>query len=430
MVAQAPYPAWHTPPVTRQDSPNPLRDRRFRWYFASRAVDLLGDMMGGIALAFAVLEVSDSPSALGVVLAARSIPEVAFLLLGGVLADRFGRTVIIQLSNLTAGATALAIAALVLTETAEIWQLAALTAVNGVAAAANQPALAGLLPQLAPKGALQRANVLNGLLRNISLVIAPAIGGVLVVGVGAGWAIAINGVTYFVAAALLLPIKLPPPAPRDGDSILGDLRAGWTFFRSTTWLWVIVLAFGALNALQSGGFSTLGPPLAKSSEIGVHGWALIVSAGAVGLVCCSLFFLRVTLRRPLLWGMLGCALFSVELIALGTTTELWLLLPAAFLAGAGIEVFGLGWELSMQEHVPGDMLSRVYSYDMLGSFIAIPVGQLAFGPLGAEFGLQNMILLAGLGYLTISLLTLTSSSVRGLRRAEPAAVSTTSGPGS
>lgn len=406
--------------MTRRDAPNPLRDRRFRWYFASRAVDLLGDMMGGIALAFAVLEVSSSPSALGIVLAARSIPEVAFLLIGGVLADRFGRTVIIQLSNLTAGATALAIAALVLTDTAEIWHLAALTAVNGVAAAANQPALAGLLPQLAPEGALQRANVLNGLLRNISLVIAPAAGGVLVVGVGPGWAIAINGLTYFVAAALLLPIKLPPPAARDdGDSIFADLRTGWTFFRSTTWLWVIVLAFGALNALQSGGFSTLGPPLAKSSDIGVHGWALIVSAGAVGLVCCSLFFLRVTLQRPLLWGMLGCALFSVQLIALGSTTELWVLLVAAFLAGAGIEVFGLGWELSMQEHVPADMLSRVYSYDMLGSFVAIPVGQLAFGPLGAEFGLQNMILVAGLCYLAVSLLTLTSSSVRGMRRAEP-----------
>ena len=408
----------------------PLRDRRFRWYFASRAVDLLGDIMGSVALVFAVLEVSDSPSALGIVLAAHSIPMVAFLLVGGVLADRFGRTLVIQISNVTAGLTALAIAALVLSGTAEIWQLAALTAVNGVAAAANQPALAGLLPQLAPKGALQQANALNGLLRNIALVLAPAAAGALVVGVGAGWAIAINGATYLLSALLLLPIKLPAPPPRhDGDSIIKDLRTGWGFFRRTTWLWVIVLAFSGLNALHSGGFYTLGPALAKSSELGVQGWALILSANAAGLVLTSLLFLRVPLQRPLLLGMLGCALFSLQLIALGTTSQLWVVLLAAFVAGAGIEIFGLGWELAMQEHVPPDMLSRVYSYDMLGSFIAIPVGQLAFGPLGAAFGLQTMILVAGVAYFVISLLTLTSRSVRTMRRAPVSPVeSTTSAP--
>lgn len=411
----------------------PLRDRRFRWYFLSRAVDLIGDIMGSVALVFAVLAVSDSPTALGAVLAAHSIPVVIFLLVGGVLADRFGRTVVIQLSNITAGITQLAIATLIISGTAEIWHLVALTAINGVAAAANQPALAGLLPQLAPKEALQQANALNGLLRNLALVVAPALGGVLVVGVGAGWAIAVNGITYLLAAALLLPIKLPPPAAREGsDSILRDLATGWTFFRTTTWLWVIVLAFAALNALSSGGFRTLGPPLAEDSRIGVHGWALILSSGALGLVVTSIVFLRVPLRRPLLYGMLGCAVYSVQIIALGSTTELWILVAAAFLGGAGIEIFGLGWELAMQEQVPADLLSRVYSYDMLGSFIAIPVGQLAFGPLGAEFGLQPMILLAGVGYLAISLLTLLSGSVRGMRRGDPdpTATSTTSLPAS
>jgi len=404
--------------MTWRDSMAPMRDRRFRWYFLSRAVDLFGDMMGHIALAFAVLAVSDSPGALGIVLAAHSIPMVAFLLIGGVLADRFGRTVIIQLSNVTGGLTHLAIAALVLTDTAEIWQLAILTAVNGVAAAANQPALAGLMPQLAPAGSLQQANVLNGLLRNIMLVFAPALGGALVVGVGPGWAIAVNGVTYLLAAALLLPIKLPPPKQAGRTGILRDLRTGWTFFRSTTWLWVIVLAFGALNALSSGGWNTLGPPLANESDLGAQGWALIVSAGAVGLVATSIVLLRVTLRRPLLWGMLGCALYSGQLLALGSTTELWVTMVAAFVGGVGIDIFSIGWETTMQEHVPRDMLSRVYSYDMLGSFIAIPAGQLLFGPLGAEFGLQRMILLAGAAYLVISLVTLVSRSVRTLDRVQ------------
>ena len=246
----------------------PLRDRQFRWYFASRAVDLLGDIMGGVALAFAVLEVSDSPSALGIVLAAHSIPLVAFLLVGGVLADRFGRTLIIQLSNLAAAATALAIAGLVLSGDGEIWQLAALTAVNGVAAAANQPALAGLLPQIAPKGALQQANALNSLLRNISVVVAPAVAGILVVGVGAGLGDRDQRGELPAVRRAAATDQAARATPRDdGDSIVKDLRTGWTFFRRTTWLWVIVLAFSVLNALASGGFYTLGPstPRARRS---------------------------------------------------------------------------------------------------------------------------------------------------------------------
>ena len=100
-----------------------------------------------------------------------------------------------------------------------------------------------------------------------------------------------------------------------------------------------------------------------------------------------------------------------------------MLLVFAVVAGIGIEVFSLGWNLAMQEHVPDEMLSRAYSYDMLGSFVAIPIGALIFGPLGAVFGVAEVILVGGLIYLAIALLTLTSRSVRTLDR-----VSTTSQP--
>jgi MFS family permease len=126
--------------------------------------------------------------------------------------------------------------------------------------------------------------------------------------------------------------------------------------------------------------------------------------------------------------MLGCVVYAIQMIALGSTTELAVLMAAAFVAGAGIEVFGVGWDLAMQEQVPPDMLSRVYSYDMLGSYVAIPAGQLAFGPLGGSFGLQRMILLAGIGYAVVSMLTLLSGSVRRMTRAP--ARSTTSAPAS
>lgn len=406
--------------MTTSEALAPLRERNFRLYFSSRVVNLLGSLMAPVALAFAVLEISDSPTALGVVLAAHSIPMVVFLLAGGVLADRFGRTLVIQSSNVLAGLTQLAIAFLVISGTAEIWHLVVLTAVNGVAAAAALPALASVLPQLVPRAQLQQANVLVSMARSGLSVVGPTVSSLIVVGVGPGWALAVDGLAYLGAAALLAPIRLPRPVRAVGGSAIRDLREGWGYFRSTTWLWVVVLAFSVICAVHQGGFFTLGPVLAKDTAIGERGWGLILSAEALGLLVTGFVLLRVRLERPLFWGMLGTVLYAAPLVALGLTDSLLLVVLAAFVAGAGIEVFGLGWQLAMQENVPDDMLSRAFSFDALGSFAAIPLGQLLAGPLALAFGLQPVMLVAGLALAGVALLTLLSPSVRDLQRAEPA----------
>jgi MFS family permease len=403
-----------------------LREPNFRFYFCSRLVNGAGSTMAGIALAFAVLEVSDSPTALGVVLAAESIPLVLFLLVGGVIADRFGRTLVLQVCNVMAGLTQLAVAGLVISGAAQLWELVVLSALNGTAMAISFPALASVMPQLVPRDQLQPANVLMSMQRGTLNVLGPTVGGVLVVTVGAGWAVAVDGVTYLAAAALLLLVKIPPPPPRaERVSMVDELREGWRYFRATTWLWVVVLAFGVLNALHSA-FNTLGPVLAVRTSIGEAGWGLVLSAGAAGLLLTTLVMLRFTLRRPLLWGMLGCTLYGVPMVVLGVHPHVVAGMIAVFIGGAGIEVFSLGWSLAMQEHVPDDMLSRAYSYDALGSFVAIPVGQLAVGPIGAAVGVRETLVVCGVLYVVICLATLGSRAVRDLPRA--ALVSTTSRP--
>jgi hypothetical protein len=248
-------------------------------------------------------------------------------------------------------------------------------------------------------------------------VLGPTLGGILVVTIGAGWAVAVDGITYLVAAALLLLVRIPPPPPRaDQVSMFHELREGWRYFRATTWLWVVVLAFGVLNALHSA-FNTLGPVLAVRTSIGEAGWGLVLSSGAAGLLVTTVVMLRFTLRRPLLWGMLGCTLYGVPMAVLGVHPHVVAGMMAVFVGGAGIEVFSLGWSLAMQEHVPDDMLSRAYSYDALGSFVAIPVGQLAVGPIGAAVGVRETLLVCGILYVVICLATLGSRSVRDLQRA-------------
>ena len=396
---------------------SPLGHPNFRWYFVASTVNTAGSTMAGVALAFAVLSISDSATALGVVLAASTVPTVLFLLVGGVIADRLPLTVVLRLGMLVTGATQGAVAVLVLTGVARVWMLVCLEAVNGMVLALTFPALASIMPQLVPRDLLQQANVLQSMSRGALRVLGPTISALVVVGAGAGWALAVDAATWLAAAVILLLVRLPPRKPRgEAVSTLGDLRAGWDYVRSTTWLWVVVLAFGLLNAIQSGAWSTLGPARAKET-IGAAGWGYLLSAESIGLLAMTLVMMRRRLRRPLRSGMLGIAWLGVPMAVLGWEPHLLPLVVVTFVAGAGTEVFSLGWSLAMQENVPEDMLSRAYSYDALGSFVAIPVGQLVFGPLGAALGYGGVMVASGAAYVVICLLTLCSRSVRDLRRA-------------
>ncbi len=395
----------------------PMRIPNFRRFFLAQFVNTVGGTMAPVAVAFSVLEVSDSPGALGAVLAGNSIPLVLFLLFGGVIADRLPRVLVLRLGNLVLAATQGAFATLIITDTAELWMLITLQALNGITLALSYPALAGLMPQLVPRELLQQANVLQSMMRGGLRVIGPTVASLLVVSIGPGWAVAVDAMTWAAASLLLLGVKIPArERSEDPPSTLAELREGWSLFTGTTWLWVVVLSFGVLNAIHAGAWFTLGPVVAKDT-IGVKGWGLVLSAESLGLLAMTAIMLRRRLERPLLLGMVGMATFGLPLLILGAEPVLMPLLVAAFIAGAGIEVFSLGWSLAMQEHIEERMLSRAYSYDMLGSFVAMPVGQLVYGPLGAAFGYEDVLVVSGIVYVAIALLTLSSASVRNLRRA-------------
>jgi len=397
----------------------PLQDKNFAWYYAARFVSTLGSMMVMVALAFAVLDITDSATALGLVLAAHTIPMVVFLLFGGVVADRLPRTLIMQVSSLLSALTQGAVALLVITGTAELWMVIALEAVNGTVSAISFPAMAGLVPQLVAREQLQRANVLLSMSRGGLAIVGPTVAALLVVTVGPGWALAVDACAWLLAAAFISRVAVPARKPKAADdpssSMIRELREGWTVFVGHTWLWVVVLAFGLLNAIRSGAWFTLGPVLAKDT-IGERGWGYVLSAESVGLLLMTVVLLRVPLRHPLRVGMLGCALFGAPLLMLGLDPQLLLLVAAAFLAGMGMEVFGLGWNLAVQENIDEDVLSRAYSYDALGSYVAMPIGQISYGPLAEAFGYRNVLMISGIAYAAIALLALSSRSVRNLER--------------
>ena len=396
----------------------PLREPNFRYYYLSRLVNMIGNAMASLALAFAVLEVTDDdPAAVGYVLAAHTVPMVLLLLWGGVVADRFGRVAVLQFSNIASAVSQGIIAALVITGTAELWSLVVLSLVHGIVSGVGFPAMASMLPSVVAKEHLQPANALVSLARSGIVIIGPTLAALLVVSVGPGWALAVDATTWLVSGLLLGLVRLPAVVRRStGASTFTELREGWSYVRRTQWLWVVVLGFSVLNAIHAGAWFTLGPARAKET-IGEQGWGLVLSAEAVGLLLMTLVLLRVRLERPLLVGMIGIMALGLPIYMLGAHPHLLWLVLATFIAGAGTELFNMGWNLAMQEHVPDEMLSRAYSYDALGSFAAMPVGQVLFGPLAVAFGFTDVLVVSGIVYVVVCGLVLLSPEVRRLARA-------------
>ena len=412
----------------------PLRNPAFAWYLASRSVHLLGLTAASVAMAFAVLDLGGSATALGQVLAARTVPMVLVLLFGGVLADRLPRSLVLQASNLTSALAQGATAVLLLTGTAQLWVVLLLQMVAGVASGLGFPAMAGMVPTLVPREQLQPANALLAASRGLTAIAGPSLGTLLVVTVGSGWAVLADAATWLVAAILLLPVRrhttdrTEAPAPGEPPSSpLADLREGWRLFRGTTWLWVVVAGFGVLNAIAAGAWLTLGPALAEET-IGRQAWGWVLSAEAAGALVATGVLLRVALPRPLLLGMLAGSLLGIPMVILGLDPRVGLLVVASFAAGVGLEVFGMGWNLAMQENIDEAQLSRAYSYDALGSFVAMPVGQLVYGPLGDRFGYAPVVALSGVAYVAVALAVLLSRSVRTLPRATHGAPASTPAP--
>lgn len=378
--------------------PGPWRSREFRWFFTGRTVSLAGSAMTPVALSFAVLEATRSSGALAAVLAANSVTLVALLLVGGALGDRWPRRRLLVITNLAAAGTQAAVAGLLIGGLAPLWALIVLEAGNGAAAALSMPALRGVVPELVDPQALQRANSLLATSRNATKVLGPTVAGLAVVGVGGGWAIALDAASYALAALCLLRVNLAAPAPTCSGLWVG-LREGWVEFRTRSWVLAVVLAFAGVNLVVGGVWLVLGPSIAAMT-VGPAGWGATLSARAVGLLLAGLVMYRLRTTHPLRWAQVGGALMAVPMVALGLGLSVGWLVGGGFVAGAGMAVTGVTWETALQQHVPAHALSRVASYDNFGSFATVPLGQLAVVPLAAALG-QPTTALAGAALLAM-----------------------------
>lgn len=392
----------------------PLRTPAFRWLLAGRTINLLGSAVAPIALAFAVLDLTGSTTDLGLVVAARSLMNVLLLLYGGVLADRLPRRLLLVGSAGGAAVTQAAVAALVLSGHGQIWSLALLSAVNGAVSGVGMPAALAALPQTVPSQHLPTGIALARVAGNSTNVVGLAVGGALVAILGPGWGIATDAATFAVAACCFS--RLPSVTVASGrGSVLADLREGWAEFASRTWVWAVVAQFLVVNAALAGAEGVLGPVVADRT-IGRSAYGLVLAASAVGLVVGAVVALRYRPHRALRFGVIVILAMALPALGLALSPTIAVLAVTFFLSGIASDLFGVAWDVSLQQNITADRLARVYSYDALGSFLAIPLGQIVVGPLAAAVGTRTTLLGLATAVTVATGLALTSRSVRNLER--------------
>ncbi|MFD7621276.1 MFS transporter [Streptomyces sp. NPDC059802] len=352
----------------------PLQVPAFRRFVLANLVSATGSAMAPIALAYAVIGQGGGAGSLGVVLATNSVPTIVFTVAGGVLADRLSRSRILFLGNLLAAAAQGALAVLVATGQAATASIAVCGFVSGIATAFTAPAAAGVVAQVVAAEHRQQANALLRLPSNAVKVLGPVVGGVIVAIGGPAWALSWDALSFLVAALLLLGLRLS--APVTTSSALADLRAGWSGFRSRTWLWTYTAAGTVVVAAWLAGFQLLGPVIAAEHYSGARSWGLVQGAFAFGLLAGTVVCLRWRPYRLLAVAVLTGGGLCLPPAALGFGLALPWVLLAAVLAGIGLDVAIVAWNTALQQYVPQEELGRMSSFNGVGERIAIPLGYL------------------------------------------------------
>ncbi|WP_229916289.1 MFS transporter [Streptomyces fructofermentans] len=361
--------------------------RNYTLLTASAVVTNLGSQGALIAAAFAVLDQGGDGGDVGLVAAARTLPLVLFLLIGGAVADRLPRHRVMVAANALNCVSQAAFAFLVISGEPQLWQMMLLTALGGTGQAFFNPAAEGMLFSSVSGSQAGRAFAMFRLAMHGAGLGGAALGGAMVALVGPGWVLAVDAAAFAVAGALRVFLDvshIPPRAP--GGGLLADLREGWQEVVGRPWLWSIVAQFSVVVAVVGAAEAVYGPLVARDSLGGPGPWGLALAAFGAGTVGGALLMMRWKPRRLLLAGSLCVFPLALPSAALAVPLPVGPLCAVMFVTGASIEVFGVSWMTALHQEIPEDKLSRVSAYDWFGSIAMVPLATALAGPAESAFG--------------------------------------------
>src|SRR5437870_2406350 len=391
----------------------PLRERNFRLLAGARTISFFGTNLAPIAVAFAVLDLTDSATDVGIAFACWTLAQISTLLIGGVVADRLPRRLVMLSSDSANFVIRALMGALLVSGNARVWELFLLQALGGAATAFYSPASTGLVPETVRPALLQRANAIMSISRYLAFPVGAAAGGAIVATIGSGYALLADAATYATSAFLLSRIRLQGRArTAAAPNFLRELREGWEAFTEHTWVWLLTGWISLYFLVTYAPFFVLGPYIAKNSLGGATAWAIIVTGEAIGALAGGLLGLRLRPRRAMstigalfITAGLQCAPLAIHAPALAIGA-------AAVLAGFAFSYGTVIWDTALQQTIAPEKLARVSAYNWMGAMAFLPAGYALAGPLADLVGMSTYL---WVGAVWVVVTTLAVVCVRGVR---------------
>ena len=409
------------PVLRRSPLLRPLANRDFALLFGGMTVSLVGDGIYTVAIAWQVYQLSNAPTALSIVGIAWSVPVVLFVLLGGILSDRFDRRRIMLAADVVRGVAVAVMGALSVAGVLELWHVVVIVAVYAVGEAFFGPAFGAIVPDIVPASQLMQANSLNQVIEPIGLRLAgPAIGGFVIAAVGVGNAFLLDAATFaFGVGTLLLMTKttIPAGAATMERSARRELKEGYRFVRSQPWLWGTLLSAAVGLLAFVGPVEVLVPYIVKN-ELGGGAAALgfVFAAGGCGAILAAIVMGHRSLPKKHITFLYVTWTIGTLLIAgFGIANALWQLMIVSFAMQALFTAGLIVWSTLMHKLVPTELLGRVSSFDWLVSVSLIPISFALTGPLASAIGAGMTLVAAG---IAAALGTLAFLFVPGMRNTE------------
>ena len=393
-----------------------LRHKYVKRLFIGRFISNYGNGMGPIALSFGILGLpTGSANLLGLVLGTTTILFLIMAPFGGVIADKYGRARMVGLTDMLAGAILLVQVAYFATGNVPIAVLLIVNGSFGILWGIFWPAFSGVIPAVLPEAGWQRGNAINSLVSNGGIILGAASAGFLVSGFGATVALGVDAASFIISGVLIFSFRhLSPAAEVTENTMIDDLRHGWKVFTSFRWIVIIVMAFSFIVMCWAAAESVLGPIIALEHFDGPKSWSFVITAESAGLIVGALIAIKVKPKFPMRFLMMSSFTITFYIWSLAKPQSLALIAVGAFLFGITLDLWGTLWTTALQRKVPKDSLSRVSSFDAMGSLLFRPVGLAIAGPMSSLLGIENFILiLAGITVVCI-ILPLLDPTVRNM----------------
>lgn len=371
-----------------------LKHDPFRYQFSASALSMLGGALSQIAIAIGILSAGGSVAELGIVLAVFTVTQLGFILAGGVWSDRMSRRKIMMLADGTRVITQCTFGALFLSGHAPLWAIIILQVLNGAASALFLPASTGMVSETAPTGMRQEANALLSLTGNLTNTVGPLMAGGLVIALGAGWVLIIDGLTYLLSLMFLSRIRLQSRPRSKPARFLNEVAGGFKEALNHSWVWSTIL-FSMVYNVCFASLLVLGPATLVGEDAGAARWGLVVAFLGLGQVVGNGLALVWRPTRPLLAGRILMLAGAPILLLLSSPPPLPILCAGSLVCGLAVSFPDTTWDTALQDHVDPDALSRVLSLDYFGSYLLMPVGFSMAGVIASKIGTSETLLAAG-----------------------------------